>query len=51
MTYFSMKLHGVCTILCRNTFLSLYSSRKLQIIDARHKDIDLKWVSNLDIEI
>ena len=27
-------------MLCWNIFLSLYSSRKLQIIDARYKDID-----------
>ena len=51
MTDFSMKLHGVWTILCWNTFLSLYSSRKLQIINARYKDIDLHRVSNLNIEI
>ena len=40
MTDFSMKLHGVWAILWWNTFLSLYSSRKLQIINARYKDIE-----------
>ena len=40
MTDFSMKLHGVWAILCWNTFLSLRSSRRLQIINARYKDIE-----------
>ena len=40
MTDFSMKLRGVWAILCWNTFLSLYSSRRLQIINARYKDIE-----------
>ena len=40
MTDFSMKLHGVWAILCWNTFLLLYSSRKLQIINAKYKNIE-----------
>ena len=41
MTDFYMKLHGVWAILCWNTFLSLYFSRKLQIIiNAKYKDIE-----------
>ena len=40
MIDFFMKLHGVWAILCWNTFLSLYSSTKLQIINARYKDIE-----------
>ena len=40
MTDFSMKLHGVWAILHWNTFLSLFSSRRLQISDARYKDIE-----------
>ena len=40
MTDFSMKLHGVWAILSWNTFLSLYSSRRLQIINATYKDIE-----------
>ena len=40
MTDFSMKLHGVWAILCWNTFLTLYFSRRLQTISARYKDIE-----------
>ena len=40
MTDFSMKLHGFWAILCWNTFLLLYSSRRLRIINARYKDIE-----------
>ena len=39
MIDFSMKLHGVWAILCWKTFISLYSLRRLQIINARNKDI------------
>ena len=40
MTDFSMKLHGVWAILCWNTILLLYSSRNLQIFNAKYKDIE-----------
>ena len=40
MTDFSMKLHCVWAILRWNMFLSLYSSKTLQIINARYKDIE-----------
>ena len=40
MTDFCIKLHGVWAISCGNTFFVLYSSRKLQIINARCKDIE-----------
>ena len=47
MTDFSMKLYGVWAILRWNTFLSLYSSRRLQIINARYKDVKQQVINEI----